>query len=228
MVDTFFVNAPGDYWFEVDTGCGMIYRDSFEVVIGSAQAFAIADTAVCVDALVNAPVAGGTWYNGSVDPDILINQAGDYWFEYYNATCDTTLRDSFEVVIHVPASYTIPDTSACNELNLTAPITGGVWSTGSGNSLVTITQSGNYWYELTDTCNITYRDSFEVVVSSVQAFAIADTAVCVDALVDAPIAGGTWLTEVMILILPLIKREIIGLSIIMRLAIPLCVIVLKW
>lgn len=194
MVDTFFVNAPGQYWFEADSGCGMMYRDSFEVSIGSVQSFAIADTAVCVDALIDAPVAGGTWFDGSTNPNISIDQAGDYWFEYYDATCDTTLRDSFAVVIHQKQDFDIPDTSACDELALSVPIAGGVWSNGTNVNPLLINQEGPYWYEYTDTCAFTHRDSFQVSLGSLKTQDLQNLKICqgkIEAIIPT-VPGGVW------------------------------------
>jgi gliding motility-associated-like protein len=194
QVDTFWVNAPGVYWFEADSGCGMMYRDSFEVSIGSVASFAIADTAVCVDALVNAPIAGGTWYDGSTSSPITINQEGAFWYEYYDATCDTTLRDSFTVSLHHPVPFQIPDTNACEQLSLNTPIPGGVWSTGINTSPIIITTEGEYWFEFTDTCNITLRDSFMVDLGTLLKQDISDFIMCQGKIetIIPQVPGGVW------------------------------------
>jgi hypothetical protein len=105
------------------------------------------------------------------------------------------LRDSFEVVIHVPlAAFDIKDTSACDVLSLQAPIPGGMWSNGTNVNPILINQDGLYWYEFTDTCNISQRDSFNVDLGTLLKQDISDFIMCQGKIetIFPKVPGGVW------------------------------------
>ena len=123
------------------------------------------------------------WSTGATTSTISTADAGTYWVQISNGSC----TDADTVIV---TSSTIPnvnlgtDTTTCNNssLNLISNQINGnfLWSTSATNNSITVTQSGTYWLEVTNSCGID-RDSVNVVFLSPPTLNLGiDTAICIN------------------------------------------------
>lgn len=125
-----------------------------------------------------------TWQDNSTNPTFTVTSAGLYWVEVANA-CDT-IRDSITVTIDpLPTVALGNDTTLCpGETLVLSPVTANttgtfLWQDNSTNSTFTVTQSGQYWVEVTsancgtvrDTINLNYATAVDVALPN-------DTVLC--------------------------------------------------
>lgn len=197
-VDTFMVNTPGVYWYEADTGCGNVYRDTFEVIAPITYGpFDIQDTVLCDPSIVFlAPLPPGQWSDGSSSTTFTVNDPGIYWFEA-DTGCGNVYRDTFEVIAPVTFGvFDITDSLVCEEnLSVVAPITPGIWWDGSSAPNITINNSGIYWYEADTGCGHIYRDTFELdFLPNPPYFDIPDQMICPNQtlVIYEPYPDGNW------------------------------------
>lgn len=123
------------------------------------------------------------WNTGSSDPEITINQTGEYWLEVEdNQGCSSTdtiyVEISNEIIVELG-----PDTALCtgDSLTLIAPsaYAGYFWSTGSSAPELIVKQAGEYWLEVednngcsaADTILVDFRDQISINIGS-------DTTLC--------------------------------------------------
>jgi gliding motility-associated-like protein len=114
---------------------------------------------------VVAPVKGPfLWNTNSTDSIIWVKTAGIYWLEAGLTECRS--RDTVLVNVIAVNNFSLgANTSFCQgeSVQLVAPVKGPFnWSTGSSDSIITITQPGSYWLQtgkglcsLSDTLKIT-------------------------------------------------------------------------
>lgn len=167
---TYTASTPGTYWVEVTiTGCSKI--DSFIVAPASQLDIDLGeDQSVCNQSsiLIEGEDPGAVsylWNNGTTGSSLNVTNTGVYWLETID-TIGCVLRDSIEILFGVTPSPDLGiDTTLCHqdELNLTTPGTGVtyLWSNGSINEDLTISQPGIYWVEL-DNNGCSKRDSIEI------------------------------------------------------------------
>lgn len=96
------------------------------------------------------------WSTGARAPTLEVNSPGLYWLENVNGNC--ILRDSIIVTRRNPIQIQLADTAylcAEEELVLDAhspDATSYLWTTGSRESKITVTEAGEYGVEITGYC----------------------------------------------------------------------------
>jgi hypothetical protein len=165
------VNSSGTYWVEVTASNGCKKRDSIRVTIHTPPTVSLgSDTTQCGGNItLNAgSFSSYSWSTGSTSSSIYVTTSGNYSVTVTDANgCSDS--DTISVTIHnLPAVNLGRDTNQCGG---TISLNGGsfssyLWSTGSTNSSITISSSGNYWLEATDQNGCSDRDTIAVNIYS--------------------------------------------------------------
>lgn len=167
---TYTVTDPGTYWVEVNiTGCSKV--DSFIVKPASQLNIDLGeDSSVCDEASIqlNGEDPGAVaylWNDGSTNPTLTATTSGIYWIETLD-TIGCYLRDSVEILFgDTPQPDLGGDTTLCHLDQLILATPGAnvsyLWSNGSIQEDLLISQPGTYWVEL-DNNGCKNRDSIEI------------------------------------------------------------------
>jgi hypothetical protein len=209
--DTLAVTQSGTYWVTVgDSSTGCTASDTINLVFYNAPvvtAFAdsLPDSLGCRN--INALVSGGTIpfiYSWSTGDSLVTIHVCDSVTTTYSVTvtdlhgCSST--DSVTVVPTVTCSVNLgADTAVCSSDSLVLDAGPGyhtyLWSDSSTAQTLSITQSGTYWVQATDTLTgCMASDTIEVIlfnspVASVVADSIPDSLGCRN--LTATVTGGT-------------------------------------
>jgi gliding motility-associated-like protein len=185
--DTLVVNRSGTYYATATNSCGSI-TDSITVIFNDGRFLNLGDTiAACPGSpvllqsnLTQTALNNGSliWSNNATTPTTTVTGAGIYWAEYTNA-CGTT-RDSVEVVdANVTLNVNLgPDTTVCSNTSyvLDPGVSGTsyLWSTNSTQRTLSVSFSGTYWVQVTNTCG-TYSDTVQITVKNAPEPTVPDT-----------------------------------------------------
>jgi gliding motility-associated-like protein len=179
----FFVNNPGTYSVQVDNG-GCIRSDSIMVNYTNLVSNLPLDTAVCnpfglqLDA--GNPGSLYLWSDGSTGQFYSSAGFGEVWVEISDGFC--TISDTTEILLGSLTLDLGPDTVFCagvsSVLNSGLQTGNFVWSNGSTNSSINISQSGVYWLNVVDGfCSAS--DTISITVSQIDvSFGVSDTIGC--------------------------------------------------
>ncbi|NNM16670.1 MAG: T9SS type B sorting domain-containing protein, partial [Bacteroidia bacterium] len=143
------------------------------------------DTTICTgDTLilsVPANIISYTWSNGSTNNTLTVTQPGTYWISASLGAC--IFGDTITVTQGLGVSANLgADTTLCQgdtlQFNLSIPNANYLWSDGSTNSNIDITQNGTYWVDVSvNSCS--ERDSITVNFNPPPSFQFgADTSLC--------------------------------------------------
>ena len=140
------------------------------------------------------------WNTGATTSTISTADAGTYWVQISNGSCSDT--DTVLVTSSTTPNIDLgTDTTTCNNssLNLISNQSNGnfLWSTNATNNSITVTQSGTYWLEVTNSCGID-RDSVNVVFLSPPTLNLGiDTSICINTqyTLNASIPNATYLWQ---------------------------------
>jgi gliding motility-associated-like protein len=164
------VTVPGNYSVEVNVdGCSA--SDGLEVIgiVGPVVELG-PDTTLCLGQSLVLDVtqesAEYLWEDGSTLPVRTITEAGDYRVEVVRNGC--TADGDILVSIFDPSSVDLgPDQRLCpgESATLTCPVTDAqlLWNTGATGATITVSTTGTYWVEATNTGCIA-RDSVVVTM----------------------------------------------------------------
>ena len=176
------VNNSGNYWLEATNNLGCSYRDTINVSFKPAPIINLGkDTTVCQVNLpfqVGQTIAGAAylWQDGSTNAFYSITGPGVYWMQATVNGCSA--RDSITVSTLNAQGFNLgADTLICNAQPLLLGVNGSfttyLWSTGSTNKNISVTISGSYWLEASnsgcsyrDTINVTFRPAPSVNIGS--------------------------------------------------------------
>lgn len=184
------VGASGTLWVMCTKTCTPILVDTFHITMMPADTtHSTVDVAVCSgDAAVIKGEPGFTtygWSTGSTDSGILVSAAGTYWLTEING-CSMG-RDTFNVsLLPLPAAHIGNDTFFCHGHNLVlhAPTQADVtylWSTGSTDSSISISDSGSYYLSVNKNgCVVTDTINIRLISGPAPFFLGADTTICRD------------------------------------------------
>lgn len=169
-LSTINVFSAGNYWVQANNShCFDI--DSINVgIINLPNSYLGNDTSICSgqSLILSGSIANSyLWSNGSTASSINISTSGIYWLQASNSQCLSV--DSINVsVVNPPNVILGNDTIICQgqTLVLTGPVANSfLWSNGSVNSNLSISNSGTYWLQAgnancfnTDSINITVND----------------------------------------------------------------------
>lgn len=170
------VNNYGSYWLRTTDQLG---RVSFDTIEFRPRLRLVPDTAVCPSDSVLMDLSsfyGGNqvifqWYDGSYGNSHYIAAPGTYWVSVTDSSACFSYVDTFQVfqdTFALTASLG-PDTALCSgnllQLDQTAgPGAAYSWSTGSTDSVATVTTTGNYWIQATNILGCTLRDTVFITV----------------------------------------------------------------
>ena len=154
---TFTIDQPGTYWVDVSvdncTGTDTIHVDYFSLP----NNFLGNDTSICDGEILNLdasiPGAMYEWQDNSQNSNFIVTEAGNYWVEVNINNCIE--QDSINVALDaLPIVDIGNDTTLClgDELTINAELAGVsyLWSTGSIDSLITVSTTDQYSVTLTD------------------------------------------------------------------------------
>lgn len=183
---TYNVTRSGYYKVTVSNSCNAV-TDSILVVITGAPRFALGNQVrFCYGTtlFLNAQNPGSTylWSTGATSQVLAIDSGGVYSVQITN-NCGT-LVDTVEVIVEYPLDKVElgNDTTICfgQQVVLDAYHRNEdiLWSDGSTDSTLTVTQTGTYWVRLRNSCGRWY-DTVHVEVLEIPVFDLGnDTAFC--------------------------------------------------
>ncbi len=167
------VSGEGIYWVSGRKGC-VVYTDTFDVRFSILLKLG-PDTVLCNHTQpitlrpdTDAPVTEYLWSDGSTGRTLVVRNSGIYWVRITANGCiasDTTRITMIRLNPNLG-----PDTVICDLTPLTleaeAPSQAEVlWSNGSSESVIELTESGTYWVqfreemcEAYDTINVVFTD----------------------------------------------------------------------
>lgn len=164
-LDMFFT---GLVWVEVEDSNGCIGRDSVTVSEYTITPLSMShDSNLCGQTILytDDPYAAYAWSTFDFGDSTVVDQSGTYSVTVTDGNgCDQ--EDSIDVtILEVPAVYLGNDTVICGEPVLLSSNIGGaayLWNNGSTSSLLSVTQPGVYWLQVTSDEGCAGRDSIEV------------------------------------------------------------------
>lgn len=159
----FEVSQSGSYWVELTNFCESI-SDTILITYDTNTFNGLGnDTILCTNQTYNLEIdvndATYIWQDNSINSNFLINQAGIYWVDVLSNGC---FIGSDTINISYPNSLNVnlgSDTTLCeNSPLILVPITNSsinyTWQDGSTDSILEINQSGTYWVEISNLCEI--------------------------------------------------------------------------
>ncbi|HMK26355.1 MAG TPA: T9SS type B sorting domain-containing protein [Chitinophagaceae bacterium] len=167
------VNAPGSYSVTATTADGCKSRDT--VIINSLYPLPV------VDLGFNGPLCIGNnqvldagagfsqylWSTGNTSQTITVNNPGSYAVMVTDQNgCRGSDTAWVTSLLPSPVGFLPPDTSVCSygsiSLFPSASYNQYLWSTGSNNISISVTQPGSYWLQVRDNNNCTGSDTINV------------------------------------------------------------------
>jgi gliding motility-associated-like protein len=180
------VSTTGSYWVIVTNSCGSD-TDTIDILTAIPLFFNLGpDQSLCsgTSVTLSATFQTGTtylWSTGSTSNTINVNSAGTYWLRASNA-CGV-FTDTVVINYDSPASFSLGlNRIVClgSSVNLSSGSTNGtrLWSDGSTGTSISVSNSGNYWVEVTNACG-TFRDTVSLnFVNSNQIFNADTLSLC--------------------------------------------------
>lgn len=161
-----------------------------QIWVGQVTNFLSADTTICEkDTLTlttpSLPNMNYLWSTGSASNTIRITNTGDYWLRITAGNCvySDTIKISQQLLPRFSLGNNIAICSTSSVvLQPTVPAPLGsvyIWNTNATTPSITISQSGNYWLEVTDLKKCTWRDTITVTTKPLPTFSLGnDTSFC--------------------------------------------------
>lgn len=151
---------------------GCISYDTIDVFLAPIPAINLGgDTTICPSGMILDATGFSTviWSDGSTNPTLEILNPGIYSVEVANAF-GCIAGDLVEIAIHDPSSISLgPDYETCNknEVTILTGIEDGdfLWSTGSTQSQITVSETGTYTIEQS-LCDTIIRDTIFIEIST--------------------------------------------------------------
>jgi len=125
------------------------------------------------------------WSDNSTGSTLEVTQSGTYWVEVHYSD-DCFVNDAIHITYHTPFEINFgADTTLCEGDTLTisvdGPLNSYLWSNGSSNAFINITQGGTYSLTITDENNCTNADTLSVTLISLPRPDLGkDTYFCMD------------------------------------------------
>ena len=165
------INSPGKYWVKINSNGNCSITDTINAYL--IKSFK-KDTVFCTHSTkVNAYQNYAQvylWNDNTINPVKTIDSTGLYWVNIsYANGCEVT--DTFNVIVSPITPLNYSDTFAIcysppQSVILNPKISGQyIWNTGSTSSQITISNSGTYWVEITESYNCKTRDTMYVLLA---------------------------------------------------------------
>ncbi len=170
---TLTVNTSGTYWVTVSNTYGTA-SDTIRVYVSQVMNVNLGpDRTICNrgNNVISAPLQPGAsylWQDNSTSPSYTVTQSGQYHVKVTNS-CGV-YRDTVNlIVIPAPVVNLGPDINNCSPTTNTLsipPITNGnvIWSTGSQNNSVSVSNPGIYWVKAQNSCGI-FTDTIKITLN---------------------------------------------------------------
>ncbi len=137
------------------------------------------DTSACGSYSLNAGIGDFyNWSNGDTTQQITINNTGNYWVEV-TTLAGCTGSDTVNLqIFSLPTVSLGADIDTCNADSLL--LTGGnydkyIWNNNDTNSNIYVTQSGNYWIEITDNNGCNAADTIGITLRYLNQINLSDS-----------------------------------------------------
>jgi gliding motility-associated-like protein len=174
---TFLVTSPGTYWVDI-TLDDCTYRDSIQVGYESLPNVHLgSEITICQEATalldVTTPYATYLWQDGWTQSSYLVQKPALYWIDIKLNNCIT--RETVLVKEQLPAVIDLGvDTTLCSGESLTLsaykPAASYLWSNGSLDAHLEISEPGTYWVRVSqgacismDSIHINYKDCINFI-----------------------------------------------------------------
>ena len=126
------------------------------------------DSLLCTGSSKNlnagAGMASYLWNTGATTNSISVNNTGTYWVDIIdNNGCKGTDTTAIRRLLALPAAFLPVDTFLCSystlKISSSQTYSSYLWSTGSSQTNITISQPGTYWLRVTDNFNCIGSDT---------------------------------------------------------------------
>lgn len=203
------VTESGKYWVRTNIG-DCVASDTINVTVRPLPAFSLGkDTIICANQPItlsptpNPPGVTYNWNTGSAASSINTGTDGLYWLQVTENGYGCKYRDSINIQFKTLPGFSLgKDTSICEtqtvSLNAAVPNASGyLWNTGEITPMITASQDGIYWADVSkDGC--IYRDSIRLTVKLLPVVHLgSDTTLCEDIMLrlDAGNPGSLYLWQ---------------------------------
>lgn len=173
-----FVNTAGSYSVTATTADGCRSRDT--IIVNSLYPLPV------INLGFNGPICTGNnqvldagsgfsqylWSTGNTSQTITVNNPGLYSVMVTDQnSCRGYDTANITALLTPPAGFLPPDTAVCSYGNISLfPLSSSynqyLWSTGSSNNSISVTQPGAYWLQVRDNNNCTGRDTINVALKN--------------------------------------------------------------
>lgn len=182
--------APGKYWVTVQTQCGSLLSDTINISAAPSIAPDLKDTALCNGGNITLDAGAGfnsyLWSDTSTQQTLSITQGGTYWVQVTNASGCFGI-DSVNVAIINGNNINVlgNDTGVCGTIGNMTLDAGSIfnsylWSNGATTQTITVSQSGNYWVQVSSSAGCSGTDTISVLelTAAPSQLLPADTTIC--------------------------------------------------
>ncbi len=166
------INSPGTYWVQVSIGdCvksdTLTVKPVFSLNLGN-------DTLLCSDDQLSfdlSHIVNGTyvWSDNTVGSKLTVSETGTYWVQVSKNGCTQYDTIRIERLNFDPFTNPLADTVLCKDdgmLSLSAytPFSSYLWSDGSSDSAILVTEPGIYWVKVSNQC-LSFSDTAVIETS---------------------------------------------------------------
>jgi PKD repeat protein len=171
------VNMSGDYWLRAKDYFGRYRYDTIHIQFPNltqlnSQSICLGNQLTWNTGLVSPYLH--LWQDNSSQNQIIISSAGQYYFTITDTygcsfTSDTAniYIDNFSNENSLGNDTTLCGGNTLQLLNNTSTALNYLWSTGSVNDSIVVSNSGQYWVEVSNLNNCIFRDTINITISGV-------------------------------------------------------------
>jgi hypothetical protein len=169
------VNNSGNYTITATSNIGScVSRDTINVIINQLPVSLLAnDTASCFPIYVNAFIGSDylySWQNGSNDPELFIQESGQFMITIEDANTGCLVNDTIDVEIFPIPVLDLGSDINCSQCNFIISAPAGfasyLWNNGEIGSSINISTPGLYTVAITDANGCTARDSIRIATTT--------------------------------------------------------------
>lgn len=201
---TITITTSGDYDVMVQDQNACVGYDTVQVTVNTSTPFSLGPDLSSCDGETETLDIGLTtgsylWSDNSTTQTIDVTTTGSYWASFTNLD-NCVSFDTVDVVFNLlPIVNLGADYTACDGTVLQSNILGMqyLWSTSAIDSAITVTNSGDYWLEVTDMNTSCFNsDTINITINASPLVDLGNDIVLCDggdATLDAQHAGATYL-----------------------------------
>jgi len=171
QTDTLGIDNPGTYWLTASNGsCTSV--DTISVNFADYPTLDLGeDTSICPGEVLTYDFTNQAqtllWSDGSTSPQNSFNNTQNIWVIAANESC--AIEDSIALWITEPIHFTLPEyLEVCDDETVVLVVNSQnvniLWSNGSTDSILNVSQGGNYTLTLSNLCeNLNFNTEIEFV-----------------------------------------------------------------